>query len=902
MSTRSMLPSGTSYSHSYDDLASRSRSLARTLTGSRTARPTTATTSIMSQEIICAISESRGVSTTVGLAFINLSMSEAVLCQICDNQTYVRTVNKIGVFDPIEILLMSTAKDPQSKLYSAIQESLPELTITFIDRKYWSDKSGHDYVEMLAFPETIESLKLFLDGNYFAACCFAAVLKYVEVEFDRSFVVHSLRIRFEPSEGSMMIDLSTVNSLELIQNIQNAKSKDCLFGLLNETLTPMGSRLLRSNILQPLTEENKIRERYDALEELSTKEEMFYLVRQALKGFLDSDKVLTALVLTPARPSFYHPEQCVNNVIMLKSYVSSIKPVHEALTGAQSNLLLAIRTACAPAVYLPIQGLIDATLNEDVTYQSRPLDLRNQRIYAVKAGVNTLLDVARQTYKETNVDASDLVSKLAEDYHIHLDLKFDPARQFYICLSAAELDNEQLPDIFINCYRKKDRIECQTLDLVKLNQRINNAHDEVICMSDHSVQELINDVCTEISGLFRISEAIATLDMLAAFSQLVTTRDYVRPELTDALGIKAGRHPIREKIHATKFVPNDTYATRQTRFQIITGCNMSGKSTYIRSIALMTIMAQIGCFVPAQYASFPVVHKLFARAAAVDEIESNISTFATEMREMSFILQNVEPRSMVIVDELGRGTSTTDGLAIAIAIAEALVESQALVWFATHFRDLARIMAERCGVVNLHLAVQFSAEADRMTMLYRVEGGHVQEQFYGLVLAKLVPLPPGVLEGAEKVSKGLKAIAERQHGNHEVLSTARKRNLVLHLKEQLQQALKGSMEGEALRKWLRRLQNEFSLKMAAIDHAGTVSENSEPDGEDESGGRQSEEEGFESDSIISYEDSQDKSTAVDTPVGAESIWLPHSDAIATDFGSSSVSYPSSLCDVMEIQY
>jgi DNA mismatch repair protein MSH4 len=175
MSTRSMLPSGTSYSHSYDDLASRSRSLARTLTGSRTARPTTATTSIMSQEIICAISESRGVSTTVGLAFINLSTSEAVLCQICDNQTYVRTVNKIGVFEPVEILLMSTAKDSQSKLYSAIQESLPELTITFIDRKYWSDKSGHDYVEMLAFPETIESLKLFLDGNYFAACCFAAV-------------------------------------------------------------------------------------------------------------------------------------------------------------------------------------------------------------------------------------------------------------------------------------------------------------------------------------------------------------------------------------------------------------------------------------------------------------------------------------------------------------------------------------------------------------------------------------------------------------------------------------------------------------------------------------------------------------------------------------------------------
>ena len=146
-----------------------------TMTSSRTARPTTAATSVASQEIICAISESRGVSTTVGLAFINLSTSEAVLCQICDSQTYVRTVNKIGVFDPTEILFMSTAKDSQSKLYSIVRENLPELTVTFIDRKYWSDKSGHDYVEMLAFPEAIESIKVFLDGNYFAACCFAAV-------------------------------------------------------------------------------------------------------------------------------------------------------------------------------------------------------------------------------------------------------------------------------------------------------------------------------------------------------------------------------------------------------------------------------------------------------------------------------------------------------------------------------------------------------------------------------------------------------------------------------------------------------------------------------------------------------------------------------------------------------
>ncbi|KKA16378.1 DNA mismatch repair protein [Rasamsonia emersonii CBS 393.64] len=763
-----------------------------------TARPTTTATSIASQEVICAVSESRGVSPTVGLAFVNLSTSEAVLCQICDSQSYVKTINKIGVFEPSELIFMNTAT--QSKLYCIVQENFPALTITCIDRRYWSDRAAHDYVEMLAFPEEIESIRVSMEGHYFAACCLAAVLKYVELQLCKSFAFHSLRIKFEPSQGSMMIDLSTIVSLELIQNLQKSKSRDCLFGLLNETLTPMGSRLLRSNILQPSTEPEKIVARYDALEELSSKEEMFYSWRlmsglcQLSKGLsirtrflllsvaLHSSKCIASvltrkLILNPVKSTFHHVEQSVNHVIMLKSYVMSINPVYEALAGAQSALLKKIRDA----------------------------------------GVNSLLDVARQTYKEANADATELVTRLAEVYDLSLDLKFDSARQYYISLSVFGLDEGPLPDIFINCYRKRDRIECQTLDLVKLNQRITDAHNEVINMSDRSIQELISEICADISGLFRISEAIATLDMLAAFAQLVTTQEYVRPELTDVLAIKSGRHPIQEKIHRGKFVPNDTYAAQQSRFQIITGCNMSGKSTYIRSIALMTIMAHIGCFVPADYASFPIVRQLFARAAAVDEIHANVSTFAAEMREMSFILRNIDPQSMVVVDELCCGTSTTDGLAISIAIAEAFVDSHALVWFATHFRDLARIMAERSGVVNLHLAVQLSPQADKMTMLYKVQEGHVQEKFYGLALAKVLSFPQEVLETAQMVSTRLNEIAERHAAGSKTLSIARRRRLILHLRERLLQAVNGTMEGETLRRWLERLQEEFALKMAAID-------------------------------------------------------------------------------------
>jgi len=379
-----------------------------------------------------------------------------------------------------------------------------------------------------------------------------------------------------------------------------------------------------------------------------------------------------------------------------------------------------------------------------------------------------------------------------------------------------ELEERLLPEIFINVYRRRNFVECQTMDLVKLNQKIIDSHHEVVNMSDRSIQELIDEVRGEMAILFQVCESIAMLDMLASFAQFVTTQDYARPELTDTLAIKAGRHPIREKIHSGTFVPNDAYAAQQSRFQIITGCNMSGKSTYIRSLALMTVMAQIGSFVPAQYASFPVTHQLFARVSMDDSVEANVSTFAAEMRETAFILRNVDKRSMVIVDELGRGTSTRDGLAIAIAVAEALVESRALVWFATHFRDLAKIMAERNGVVNLHLAVEMT-DADTITMLYTVADGCVQEENYGLTMAKVVDLPPQVIEVATEVSRKLRQQMERRKQSSIAIALARRRKLVLNLREQLFQARDGTMEGKVLRSWLKKLQDEFVLRMSAVD-------------------------------------------------------------------------------------
>lgn len=402
-----------------------------------------------------------------------------------------------------------------------------------------------------------------------------------------------------------------------------------------------------------------------------------------------------------------------------------------------------------------------------------------------------------------------------------MDLKFDTTRQYYLRILASNLENISLPDIFINTFKARKYIECQTLDLVKMNQKIKETHSEVITQSDKVIQNLIDNVRSKIHPLFKISEGIAMLDMLASFAQLATTSNYVQPELTDTLAIKAGRHPIREKIQLDEFVPNDVYATQQHRFQIITGCNMSGKSTYIRSIALMAIMNQIGSFLPATYASMPIIRQLFARISTDDSIAANVSTFALEMREIAFILRNLSAGSLVIIDELGRGTSTTDGLAIAIAIAEALITSNALVWFVTHFRDLPRILAERAGVVNLHLAVDVSADNARMKMRYKISDGYEEEKFYGLAFAKIVGLPQPVIDVATQVSTAMHERNEARRRHPRAAAAARQRKLILNLREQLMQARESCKSEDAdaadLKAWLARLRVEFAVRMRAIE-------------------------------------------------------------------------------------
>lgn len=374
-------------------------------------------------------------------------------------------------------------------------------------------------------------------------------MKYLELEFSVRIASQSLRINYQPSEESMMISLPTIQALELIQNLQNPSSKACLFGLLNQTMTPMGARKLRSNILQPSTQtELVLKPRYAALEELCAKEDMFFEVRKALKQFGDVEKFLTKLIVLPTEPSLEASEQAINDVLMIKNFVVSVPTIYESLAAARCDLLDKIRNHCRPEVTTIILQRIATVINDDVTWVNKALDLRNQRVYAVRSGIHGLLDVARTTYKEATDDIHQHIEELNSNLGLAAQLKFENKRKYWLRFRCSDFENGLIPGSLINCVRKKDFLECQTLQMMKLNQRMTDSVDEVIMQSDKVVQQLLDAIRVEIPNLFRICESIALLDMLASFGQIVTTGEYVKPEFRKALALKSAQHPILDKV------------------------------------------------------------------------------------------------------------------------------------------------------------------------------------------------------------------------------------------------------------------------------------------------------------------------------------------------------------------
>jgi DNA mismatch repair protein MSH4 len=542
---------------------------------------------------------------------------------------------------------------------------------------------------------------------------------------------------------NIYLDISTVKNLELISNVRDPKSSHSLFGILNYTKTQQGTRLLRSNILQPPCSLETIVLRQKCIQEMIDNEDMFFGLETILKRFLDMDHLISLLVQLPKQENVKSAENKITLVISIKHCLELVETLKDTISSSQNPLLKTFHEMLTDNRFGNLLTKVQEVIHEDAHYQKGSLNMRAQKCFAVKPKLNGYLDVARRTYSETIDDIVELVAQLGEKEELPLKTSYNSSRGFYIQIpimangkKGETLNIEDLPQIFIKSVKAKSTINCTTADLIKMNDRCTESLNEIYLMTNIVITELMDELRGQIGCLYKLSECIAMLDMLLSLAYTCTVSNYIMPEFTDTLAIKQGRHPILEKISFDPPVPNNTYASTDSNFVILTGPNMSGKSTYLKQVALLQIMAQIGCSVPAEYASFRLAHQVFSRIGSDNDIETNASTFTVEMREINYIIQNITDDSLVVVDELGRGTSSEEGVGLCHAICEHLIASKSFTFFATHFLELTQLECLYPNVENYHFEIKSVAKSadgvfPSLSFTHQLVKGGTEQKHYG---------------------------------------------------------------------------------------------------------------------------------------------------------------------------
>ncbi|XP_022793789.1 mutS protein homolog 4-like [Stylophora pistillata] len=780
-------------------LVTSSSTYRRTPSSRRTPHISSTTPGMPTSSVVVAIVEGRGLAKgEIGMASIDLKKPELNLSQFSDNQTYVKVLTKMQILEPLEIIMPYTACENPSALFKFLSEQIPYANLSSVQRKYFNEAKGLDYVKQLCVPE-YNTVEMEVASKYYCLATAAALLKYVEFIQNVVYAPGSIKVVFKGSEKTAIIDASTIKNLELIQNARDPESGHCLCGVLNHTKTAGGARLLRSNILQPPCGERR---------------ELFYELQSVIGRFLDIDHLTSMCVQLPKQETVKTAESKITTVIYLKHTLELIEPLRMSLQDTEADLFKAYYESLNESRFATIIQSIQTVIHDDTRYQKGTLNMRTQKCFAVKPHINGLLDVARRTYTEIVDDITEMIKQLGERHNLPLKTGFNGTKGFFVQLMLnrdEHIDLKALPNEFLKATKVRSAVCFTTVDLIKLNDRIKESLNEIYLMTNVVVSELLGEIRENVGCLYKLSELVSVMDMLVSFAHLCTLSDYVRPEFTDTLAIKNGRHPILDKILTEPPTANNTYATEGSNFLVITGPNMSGKSTYLKQIALLQIMAQVGCYVPAEYASFRAADQILSRIGSDDDIETNSSTFTLEMREIHFIIQNASDKSLIVIDELGRGTSSEEGVGICFSIAETLLKRKTFTFFATHFLELTTMDSLYPNVENLHLKIQkaFSEEAasEKITYTHVVSKGKTEEKHYGVQLAEFSTLPQSIVREAREISTEL----TRQKETSQLLSSeSRKQMAVFQLATKLFQAGRNSRLNKAgVQAYLLSLKNQF---------------------------------------------------------------------------------------------
>jgi DNA mismatch repair protein MutS len=611
----------------------------------------------------------------------------------------------------------------------------------------------------------------------------AGALLYYMKKVRRDSLALVDRISYLHSGDCLSLDATTIRNLELVRNLRDGRVKDSLLDVIDFTVTAPGGRLLRAWLLQPLFDAAAIRDRLDAVEEALRLTIERREVRDLLAGVHDLERLVGKISLSAANP---------RDFVALKKSLSPLPGIQDGLRPFESRLFREIGSRWDNAG--DVSDLIDKAILDEPAFLLTEGGI-------IKDGYSSELDELRSVSRSGKTFIAQMEKRERERTGIgSLKVRYNKVFGYYI-----EVTKPNLPQVPPDYMRKQTLVGSErflTPELKEYEEKVLHAEERIGVLEHTLFLEVRETVARETHRLQRIAADVACLDVLLALAECAAQRNYVRPEIDDgeAIVIREGRHPVIEVCQGEPFIPNDTDLDGgDNQILIITGPNMGGKSTYLRQVALISILGQAGSFVPAKSATLGLVDKIFTRIGAMDFLSVGQSTFMVEMLETAGILHNATSRSLILLDEVGRGTSTFDGLSIAWAVAEFLHEREGLrakTLFATHYHELTELALTLKRIKNYHVAVK--EWKDEVIFLRKIIPGP-SDQSYGIHVAKLAGIPRDVLDRAREIlfnlenqeldEAGQPRLAYRTRKNHD-------RNQLLLFAEDRELALLKDLKGE----------------------------------------------------------------------------------------------------------
>jgi len=679
---------------------------------------------------LCAVAFSKD---EVGICFTDASTGECFATTLANEKTGAGIISQISRFRPKEVLI-----DP------SVFKKMPALKDFFetkfegvmAERTASSFDTANTEHRILSHFSVISTENLGFQSGSTISAALGAVLEYLyETGVSGNISVNKVEIYTESQ--FMRLDITALRNLEITETMRTKSKKGSLLWVLDRTKTAMGKRLLRGWTQKPLVNITAITARQNAVEELVSDTVLRGEITEALVGIRDVERIMTKVVYgTASARDLYSVAETAEKFPTLKALLSSVncKKLKEIYNGIDTLEDIA-------AV------ILDAISNE------APATVREGGM--IRPGYNSELDMLRGDVDGSAGILAEIEARERERTGIkNLKVSHNKVFGYYIEVTNSFLN--KVPDDYIRKQTLTGAERFLTEELKLIEQRLFSAKDRALKLEYEIFDNIRKQTADRLERFQQTAASIAELDALCSLAMVSSHNRYCRPLINDSgcITIKSGRHPVVEQVIKTPFVANDTFLNmKDDRCAIITGPNMAGKSTYMRQVALIVIMAQIGCFVPAQSAEIGIVDAVYTRVGASDDLASGQSTFMVEMSEVADILKNATKHSLLILDEIGRGTSTFDGMSIARAVLEYVADKKKLgakSLFATHYHELTAMENEISGVKNYNIAVK--KRGDDITFLRRIVPGGADES-YGIEVAKLGGIPNAVIERAKEILK-----------------------------------------------------------------------------------------------------------------------------------------------------